>query len=62
MNSPLMKSLLVILLRHIAPLIGGAGIFSDNDFEQIASAVILLASIAYHVKQRHEGKKLAGEA
>lgn len=62
MNSPLMKTLLVITLRQIAPMIGGAGLFTDNDVEQIAGGVILLASIAYHVYKRHEGKKLAGEA
>lgn len=62
MNSPLMKTLLVIALRHIAPLLGGAGVMSEDDFQQVAGALILLGSIAYHVYQRHQGKKLAGEA
>lgn len=62
MNSPLMKTILVIALRHVAPLLGGAGLFTDNDYEQIAGALLLLVSIAYHVQQRHAGKKLAGEA
>lgn len=62
MNSPLMKSLIVICLRHIAPILGGAGLLADNEYEQIASALLLLGSIVYHVKQRHDGKKLAGEA
>lgn len=62
MNSPLMKTLLVIALRHLAPLVGGAGVVSDDDVQQVAGALILLGSIAYHVYQRHEGKKAAGEA
>lgn len=62
MNSPLMKTLIVILLRHVAPIVGGAGLLADNDYEQIASALILLGSIAYHVRQRHDAKKLAGQA
>ena len=62
MNSPLMKSCLVIALRHVAPLLGGAGLFTDNDFEQIAGGLLLAGSFAYHVYQRHQGKKLVGEA
>lgn len=62
MNSPLMKTLLVIALRHLAPLVGGAGVVSDNDVQQLAGALLLIGSIAYHVAQRHAAKKAAGEA
>lgn len=62
MNSPLMKSVLVIFLRQVAPLLGGAGLVADSDLEQFAGAIMLIGSIAYHVYQRHQGKKLAGEA
>ena len=62
MNSPMMKTVLVIALRHVTPLVGGAGLMGDDDYEQIAGAVLLLGSIAYHVYKRYQGKKLAGEA
>ena len=62
MNSPLMKSLLVIALRQLAPLAGGAALGSDDQIQQAAGAIMLLASIAYHVYKRHEGKKAVGEA
>jgi hypothetical protein len=61
-NSPLAKSMLVIGLRHVAPIVGGAGLLADNDYEQIASWLLLGASFLYHVYQRHQGKKLVGEA
>lgn len=61
MNSPLMKSLVVIALRHVAPFAGGA-LASDDQLNQAAAALILLASIGYHVWQRHQGKKAIGEA
>lgn len=62
MNSPLMKTLLVIALRQVAPLLGGAALTSENEIQQVAGALVLLGSIGYHVYQRHQGKKLAGEA
>lgn len=62
MNSPLMKSLLVIALRQLAPLLGGAALTSDDQIQQVAGALVLLGSVAYHVYQRHQGKKLAGDA
>lgn len=61
MDTALIKSLLVIVLRHIAPLIGGAGLMSEGEFEQIASGILLLTSVSYHVKCRHDGKKAKGE-
>jgi hypothetical protein len=54
---PMNKALLVILLRQIAPLLGGAGLFSDNDLGEIAGGLILLGSVAYHAYQRVQGRK-----
>lgn len=62
MNSPLMKTLLVIALRQLAPLLGGAALTSDDQIQQAAGAIVLLASICYHVYHRHAGKKAVGEA
>jgi len=58
--NPLVKTLLVIGLRHVAPMLGGAGLLSENDYGQIASWLILGGSFAYHVYQRHQGKKVIG--
>ena len=52
-----MNTLVVIALRHLAPLVGGAGVVSDDDVQQLAGALILIGSIAYHVWQRHQGQK-----
>lgn len=60
MNSPLMKSLLVIALRQVAPLLGGAALTSDDQINQVAGAIVLLASVAYHVWQRHQGQQARG--
>lgn len=59
--APMNKTLLVIILRQIAPLLGGAGLFSDNDLLEIAGGLITIGSIAYHAYKRYQGKKATAE-
>jgi hypothetical protein len=57
MNAEMIRSLVIIGLRHVAPLVGGAGVVSDDQIQQVAGALILLGSVAYHVYQRYQGQK-----
>lgn len=57
MNTDVIKTLIVIALRHLAPLLGGAGLISDNELAELAGGIILLGSIAYHAYQRSKGKQ-----
>lgn len=58
MNQDMVKTVVVIALRHVWPLIGAGGVLSDDQMKQIAGAVVLLGSVAYHAYQRHQGKKV----
>lgn len=51
------SSILVIALRQFWPLLGGAGVASDDELQKIAGALILLGSVAYHAWQRHRGQQ-----
>lgn len=57
MNQVMLRSVIVIGLRHVFPLLGGAGLMGDDDYEQIAGALFLLGSMAYHVYKRYQQKK-----
>lgn len=59
MNPSAISSILVIVLRSVWPMIGGAGVASDDELQKVAGALILLGSIAYHAYMRHAGKKEA---
>lgn len=59
MNADVTKTVLVIVLRHLWPLLGGAGVASDDHLQQIAGAVVLLGSVVYHAWSRHQGQKVA---
>ena len=54
-----MNTLVVIALRHLALLVGGAGVVSDDDVQQLAGALIRLGSIAYHVLAASSRQKKA---
>lgn len=57
MNASALSSILVIALRHFWPLLGGAGVASDDELQKVAGAVILLGSVGYHAWQRHRTRK-----
>lgn len=60
MNPSMISSILVIVLRSFWPLLGGVGVASDDELKQIAGALVLLGSVAYHAWQRHQGQKARG--
>lgn len=57
MSTEMIRSLVIIALRHVAPLVGGAGVVSDDQIQQLAGALILIGSIGYHVYQRLQAQK-----
>lgn len=61
MNASAISSILVIALRQFWPLLGGAGVASDDELQKLAGALILVGSVVYHAWKRHQGKKAASE-
>jgi hypothetical protein len=51
------SSILVILLRTFWPMLAGAGVTSDDELKQIAGALIVVGSVAYHAYMRHRGQQ-----
>lgn len=51
------SSILVIVLRTFWPMLAGAGVTSDDELKQVAGALIVIGSVAYHAYQRYRGKK-----
>lgn len=45
------------ILRAILASIGGAGLASDNDVEQLSGAVAVLVTVAWSIYQKYEAKK-----
>lgn len=60
MNTEALNSVLVIVLRTLWPMLGTAGMASDDELKKFAGGLVLIGTIAYHAYQRHQGKKRRG--
>lgn len=58
MNPVVIRSVVVIVLRTLIPLIGGAGLaLGDTDLEQIAAGLLTVGYVFYQAWKRVKGKK-----
>lgn len=56
------KTVMVIVLRTLWPVIGGAAIMSEDELQIAAGGLVTVGFVVYHIVQRIRGKARAEKA
>lgn len=51
------RSVVVVAVRQVLPLLGGTALASADTVNQVAGAIMVLLSVAYHAYGLHKGQQ-----